>query len=457
MADDSYHSHPSVMPRFDRRRLLQVGALSSCGLVLPELLHAERTSPAGRGEKSCIFILQYGGPPHQDMFDMKPDAPEHIRGAFRPIATSVPGIQICEKLPGLARRADRFCLIRSMQTTDGGHDGGMHICMTGKRRPTERTPYYGSIAAKLRPATANVPSYVWVQNLAGDVKPWYHTGGFLGQSFAPLRVGHDLDNAANPKFRFTGFDPPQDCTARRLQFRQQLLSRLDRACRSSRPAQFTELQQKAFDLVTGGAATRAFDLNHESRKNRLQYGMHPAGQNLLMARRLIEAGVRLVTVVAFTGVPPGEKFKNVQTWDMHGVLYKKNDSIFGRSAYGLSWALPNLDQAVSALLDDLHERGLLDTTLVAMAGEFGRTKVNDRGRDHWPHCYSALLAGAGIRGGIVYGSSDKNAQYVKDDPVLPEAFGATLFHALGIPPQTRFGPDGFSNRVSDGEPVRALF
>jgi hypothetical protein len=142
---------------------------------------------------------------------------------------------------------------------------------------------------------------------------------------------------------------------------------------------------------------------------------------------------------------------------MHGVLYKKNDSIFGRSAYGLSWALPNLDQAVSALLDDLHERGLLDTTLVAMAGEFGRTKVNDRGRDHWPHCYSALLAGAGIRGGIVYGSSDKNAQYVKDDPVLPEAFGATLFHALGIPPQTRFGPDGFSNRVSDGEPVRALF
>jgi len=445
----------------DRRQLLEVGGLSGLGLTLPSLLQAEQLSGAGSSEKSCIFILQYGGPPHQDMFDMKPEAPANIRGAFRPIDTNVSGIQVCEKLPGLSQRADRFCLIRSMQTTNGGHNGGMHICMTGHRLPNERTPYFGSVMSDQRPTRQNIPSYVWVQNLAGDVKPWYHRGGFLGLAHAPLRVGKDLDNPSNPKFRFRAFDPPADCADGRMGRRRDLLARLDTTHghedTKRGPGAFTALQHRAIELVQGSAAKRAFDLGHESQAKRQQYGMHPLGQNLLMARRLIEAGVRLVTVVAFTGVPPGQRFKNVQTWDMHGVLYKPSDSIFGNSAYGLSWALPNLDQGVSALLDDLHERGRLNSTLVVMAGEFGRTKVNGRGRDHWPHCYSALVAGCGIRGGTLYGASDSKAQYVKDNPVMPENFGATLFHALGVSPESRFGPDGFSDRVSDGQAVMRLF
>ena len=455
----------NVAQAVSRRRLLQVGGVSALGLGLPDLLDSERavaaTNEKSQSGKSCIFIVQYGGAPQQDMWDLKPDAPENIRGAFKPIATNIPGMQICEKMPLLAQRADRYAVIRSMQTTNGGHDGGMHICMTGNRRPTERTPYFGSVMAKLRPTTANIPSYVWVQNLAGDVKPWYHGGGFLGTAYSPLRVGKDLDNPSNPKFRFSAFDPLAGCTIDRVGKRETLLKSLEsrgQLTASEPQASFRSLQEKAIDLVTGNDAKRAFDLGFEPDEKRHRYGMHPLGQNLLMARRLIEAGVRLVTVVAFTGVPPGQKFKNVQTWDMHGVLYKPDDSIFGSSAYGLSWALPNVDQAVSALLDDLCDRGLIDSTLVAMVGEFGRTpKVNKRGRDHWPHCYSAMLAGCGIRGGVVYGASDRHAGYVKDRPVMPEDFGATLFHGLGVLPATRFGPDGFSELVSQGEPVLDLF
>lgn len=211
------------------------------------------------------------------------------------------------------------------------------------------------------------------------------------------------------------------------------------------------------DLVTGPEARRAFDLERESPAVRDRYGRGPLGQNLLMARRLIEAGVRLVSVTAWTGLPPGEKFRNVQTWDMHGNGAGLG-SIFGTGHFGLGWALPRVDESVSALLEDLRDRGLLDSTLVVMVGEFGRSpKVVNAGRDHWPACYSALLAGAGIRGGSVYGSSDKQGGYVRDNPVSPEDFGATLFHALGVPPETRLGADGFTNPVSAGKPVLDLF
>ena len=176
-----------------------------------------------------------------------------------------------------------------------------------------------------------------------------------------------------------------------------------------------------------------------------------------MARRLVEAGTRLVSVTAWTGLPPGEKFRNVQTWDMHGTGPGLG-SIFGAGAFGLSWALPRVDEAVSALLTDLEDRGLLETTLVVLVGEFGRTpRVSGDGRDHWPACYSALLAGAGVRGGLVYGSSDKTSAYVKDSPVRPEDFGATLFHALDVPPETKLGADGFTKPVSAGKPVLDLF
>ena len=448
-----------------RRQLLQVGGISMLGLGLPELLRASAplnpARPRGGSEKSCIFIVQYGGASHIDSLDLKPDAPEEIRGPYKPIATRVPGMQVGETLPRLAQLADRYCLIRSMTHGNGGHDGGMHVCMTGHSQPVENTPYFGSVMARLRPSTRNMPSYVWLQNLAGDVQPRYLTGGFLGSAYSPLRIGTDLDNPSAANFRVSALDAPPDVPAARLLERKQLLVNLETASSSLRQTtmggNLQRFQERAVDLVTGPDARRAFDLNQETVAMRDHYGRHPLGQNLLMARRLIEAGVRLVSVTAWAGTPPTEKFRNVQTWDMHGNGAGLG-SIFGTGAYGLSWALPNVDQAVSSLLLDLEERGLLDNTLVVMVGEFGRSpKISNAGRDHWPACYSSLLAGAGIRGGRVYGASDKNGGYVRDQPVSPENFGATLFHSLGVSPETRLGADGFTHPASAGQPILDLF
>jgi uncharacterized protein DUF1501 len=216
-------------------------------------------------------------------------------------------------------------------------------------------------------------------------------------------------------------------------------------------------QERAVELVTGPEARQAFTLDSEPTALRDRYGRHPLGQNLLMARRLIEGGVRLVSVTAWAGTPPGQTFRNVQTWDMHGDGAGLG-SIFGTGAFGLSWALPNLDQAVSALLEDLEMRGLLDSTLVVMVGEFGRSpRIVRAGRDHWPACYSALLAGAGVRGGLVHGASEQSGGYVRDDPVSPEGFGATLFHAIGVPAETRLAADGFTRPASMGRPILGLF
>ncbi|MBI2805946.1 MAG: DUF1501 domain-containing protein [Planctomycetes bacterium] len=455
-----------------RRRLLQAGGIGLLGLTLPRVLQAEAQpltpGPSlARGEgrnrqKSCIFIVQYGGASHHDSWDLKPDAPDDIRGPYRPIATKVPGIQVGELFPKLASMADRYTIIRSMTHGNGGHDGGMHICMTGHSAPTVETPYYGSVVARLRPSTANLPSYVWLQNLAGDVQPRYLTGGFLGAAYSPLRVGTDMDNPAEPGFRFRAFDTAADVSHERMRQRLQLLQEAQgRATRvpgmHGIGANMQRFQERAVDLVTGPEARRAFDLSLESSNLRGRYGPHALGQNLLMARRLIEAGVRLVSVTAWAGLPRGERFRNVQTWDMHGEGAGLG-SIFGHGAFGLGWALPNVDQAVSALLEDLELRGMLDDTLVVMVGEFGRSpRISRAGRDHWPACYSAMLAGAGIRGGYVHGSSDRQGGYVRDAAVRPEAFGATLFHALGIPPETRLSPDGFTRPASAGQPVLSLF
>src|SRR5581483_7335453 len=294
--------------------------------------------------------------------------------------------------------------------------------------------------------------------LAGDVKPRYLTGGFLGPAYSPLRIGQDLDNPSAPNFKVTALDPPPEITPRRLHERCQLLADIEPA--SSRflngsGGSLRRFQERAVELVTGPDARRAFDLDQEPASVRDRYGRYPLGQNLLMARRLIEAGVRLVSVTAWTGLPPGEKFRNVQTWDMHGGGL---GGIFGAGAFGLGWALPRVDEAVSALLEDLETRGLLDDTLVVMVGEFGRSpNISGTGRDHWPACYSALLAGAGIKGGRVWGASDSRGGYVKDRPVSPEDFGATLFHALGVPPETRLGADGFTRPASAGQPILDLF
>jgi hypothetical protein len=450
------------MIKVTRRRLLQVGGIGMLGLSLPELLWARAPGRSAEGrERSCIFIVQYGGASHIDSWDPKPGAPEEMRGPFRAIATRVPGTYIGELQPRLAHLADRFCLVRSMTHHNGGHDGGMHVAMTGHANPAPDTPYFGAVMAKLRPATRNIPSYVWLQNLAGDVQPRYLSGGFLGAAYSPLRVGTDLDNPSAPNFRFAAFDSASDVPAPRLRLRTGLLTAFEDGPAAllggGNGNNMRGFQERAVELIAGPQARRAFDLEREPPGVRDRYGRHPLGQNLLMARRLIEAGVRLVSVTAWTGLPPGEPFRNVQTWDMHGNAAGLG-SIFGGGAFGLGWALPRVDEALSALLEDLEVRGLLESTLVVMVGEFGRTpRIVNAGRDHWPSCYTALLAGGGMRGGIVYGASDRIGAYVRDDPVSPENFGATLFHALGVPPETRLGADGFTHPASTGQPVTRLF
>jgi Protein of unknown function (DUF1501) len=457
-----------------RRQLLNVGGLGMLGLSLPRLLHGRAPTPSSEAvrarAKSCIFVVQYGGASQIDTWDPKPNAPDEIRGPYRPIPTTVPGTRVGELLPLLARLADRYCLIRSMTHADAGHDGGMHVCMTGHSLPKENTPCFGSVVAQLRPSQATLPSYVWLQNLDADVRAWYLTGGFLGPGCAPLLIGRGADHPAAPGFRFQGFDPPQDVSVPRLAQRRHLLSGLENPQTSATAPSASanvmrRFQERAVELVTGPEARRAFDLGREPVQVRDRYGRHPLGQNLLLARRLIEAGVRLVTVNAWAGVPnAGEGFvyspSFTQGWDHHGAEVQKC-GIFSNGQFGLGLVLPRFDQALSALLEDLHARGLLHETLVVVVGEFGRTpRVSSNpypGRDHWPACYSALMAGAGVRGGLVHGASDRIGAYVKDRPVSPEDFAATLYSALGVAPETRLSPDGATLPVSAGQPVSALF
>jgi hypothetical protein len=367
-------------------------------------------------------------------------------------------MQVCELLPRLAGLADQFALIRSMTQPSADHFAGMHICLSGRSAPPADAPYFGSVVAKLRPATRNMPSYVWLQNMEYDAGPRYQTGGFLGPAYAPLRVGTYLDNPSAVGFRVGAFDPQPGLSTERLHERRQLLEGLDGSRAASDSGQSLDrFRARAFDLVTGPQARRAFDLNYEPPAVRDRYGRHPLGQNLLLARRLIEAGVRLVSIHAWTGVAPGAKLITINVWDAHGGIDYIGSS-FGSGTYGLRFILPRLDQAVSALLEDLQVRGLLGETVVAMLGEFGRTpKITKMGRDHWPACYSAFLAGGGFRGGAVYGASDRSGAQVKDSPVRPEDFGATLLHALGVPLETRLAPDGATYPASPGRPLTAIF
>ncbi|OAI48809.1 hypothetical protein AYO44_18645 [Planctomycetaceae bacterium SCGC AG-212-F19] len=466
------HSSPNASRstnHLTRRRLLQAGALGLLGLDLPQFLKASATGPTDSSrrakEKSCIFIVMGGGPSQLDLWDPKPTAPDGIRGPYQPIATAVPGIQVTELLPRVARLADRYALIRSMTHQGFDHGAAMHNFLSGQSRPPVDAPYIGTVTAKLRPATRNIPSYVWLQDLEGDsgVGARYTTGGSLGPAYAPLRIGQGLDNPATPNFEVKAFAAPANVTPERISGRQQLLVNLDAVQQAREPSApgmtMQHLQQRAFDLLTGPQVRQAFAIQQEPSRIRDRYGWNPLGQNLLMARRLIEAGVRLASVTAFCGKSPNAKYGSqgfvVNCWDMHG----NGTPIFGNEWNGLGWCAPRFDQALSALLEDLEQRGLLENTLVIAGGEMGRTpqiNKNGTGRDHWPPCFTTLLAGGGIRGGTVHGASDKHAAYVKDNPVTPEDFAATVYQALGISPETRLGADGFTRPASTGQPLLSL-
>ena len=454
----------------NRRRLLQAGVAGFGGLTLPQLLAARATAAdtAGR-EKSCLFIVLSGGPGQHETFDPKPEAPAEVRGLYGAIQTRTSGVLLSEMLPQLAARTDRYCMIRSMSHADTVHVTAAHTMLTGQLdgTPANNSPFMGSLVSMLAPARGSLPSYVWLHNMkTGTNKvPRYESGlNVIGHQYAPLRVGYELENPSNPDFRVTHFDPPEGRSVPQLQERFDLLQQLevDGGERPVSAPDYATYQEKAFDLITGPAAQQAFDLSRESDAVRGRYGRHPLGQYCLMARRLIEAGVRLVTVTGWPGLAPGESEPTVtQVWDTHDSYYSAGDNMYGNGPYGMKWALPRLDQSLSALMDDMADRGLLDDTLVVVAGEFGRTPTFEgkgRGRGHWPHAYTTLLFGGGVRGGLVYGASDRQAAYVQSGrPVNHADFGATIFHALGIPPETRYGPDRFSFRVSNGEPLTEVF
>jgi hypothetical protein len=450
------------MTSISRRRFLQAGALSFAtpGLVAARVGTDSSKRPA---EKSCIFILLCGGPSHLDTWDLKPNAPDEIRGPYKPIATAVPGMRISELHTRMAKLTNQFALIRSM-THPGNisnHFDAMHNSLAGQAGAPADAPYIGSILAKARPSQKNIASYVWLIKCVGDpvfCAPNIGTGGSLGSPYAPLFVGSADNHPAKPGFKAPDVFAANE-TPERMHGRRDLLDHLEHKCEGN----WRDVHDRGFELATASGPRQAFEVDREDPRLRDRYGRNPLGQNLLLARRLVEAGVGFVTVNGWTG-PAAGKVENgppSSSWDMHGAEMGMGNA-FGNGSYGMGWCLPVLDAALSALIEDLESRGLLENTLIVCVGEFGRTpRINQNnnipGRQHWPHCYSAILAGGGIRGGMVYGESDKIGAYVKDKPVRPQDFSATIFHALGVSFESKVTKDGLSKPLSTGTPIVELF
>ncbi len=450
-----------------RRRMLQLGGAGALGLGTHGMVAARVGSGAQvrGGEKSCIFILLCGGPSHLDTWDLKPDAPAEIRGPYKPAATTVPGMRINELQPNLAKMAKSFAMIRSMSHTGNisNHFDAMHNLLSGQDAAPADSPYLGSILSKARPSEKSVASYVWLIKCVGDpvfCAPNLATGGNLGAPHAPLFVGSAENHPAMPGFKapdvFTPQYPPD-----RMAGRRELLNGLEsKTGKQSWP----DLHRRGFELATSAGPRKAFDVDLEDPRVRDRYGRNPLGQNLLLARRLVESGVGFVTVNGWVGPAPGQAGGGPpsSSWDMHGGEMGMG-SAFGAGSYGMGYCLPALDVALSAMLTDLSDRGMLENTLVVVTGEFGRTpRINQNGgatpgRQHWPGCYTSILAGGGIRGGAVYGESDKIGAFVKDKPVRPQDLSATIFHALGVPYESKVTKEGLTKPLSTGSPLLELF
>jgi hypothetical protein len=443
--------------RITRRELLQVGGISLFGLTLPRLLRAEaqvaRTGQAASAD-ACILIFLNGGPSHLDMWDMKPAAPVEIRGEFRPIASSVPGIQLSEHLPRLARQMHHCALVRSVHhTVNNAHAAAVYVGLTGHNRGDatraigagpEDYPAVGSVVGLCRPPAAAVVPYVSMpfitqEGRGGPPQPGFF-GGWLGRQHDPLFV---LRDPSAPGFGMPELTLPADVGPDRLGARHALMGRLSGGRARDRSLQeMGSFQARAFDLLTSPATQRAFRIDHEPLRVREAYGRNIYGQSVLLARRLIEAGTR---VACISWAPDANA-----TWDTHGQNFT---NLRGE-------LLPQLDAAVASLLADLSGRGLLERTLVAVMGEFGRSpRVNGAaGRDHWNFCYSLLLAGGGIRGGTVYGASDRIGGQPSLNPVSPADVIATIYQCLGIPADLELR-DRLSRRfplVPWGSPIHEL-
>ncbi|RUL87516.1 DUF1501 domain-containing protein [Tautonia sociabilis] len=461
-----------------RREWLRVGGLSVLGLGLDDLLRAgtgsgagsvrAAASPLARGldgatfgrAKNVIYLWLQGGPPQHETFDPKPDAPLEIRGPFQPIATNIPGIHFSELLPRTARRADRLAVVRSIATDDPNHDVSGYWVLTGypygpgsarQIKPSD-WPYFGSIVKMLRPSE-ELPalSTVWIPDLMrlnDSVTPAGQTAGFLGRAWEPERF---VGDPAAPDYRIEGLDLPTDLPRLRVDRRRALLGQLDGHLkvveRSGVLDGWDRNAKDAYDLVSSGKARAAFDLSREPDAVRDRYGRYSWGQTVLLARRLIEAGVRLVHV-NWTR-EPGDSAVDNPMWDTHAQNADRLQDVL----------CPQFDVTFTALLDDLESRGLLDETLVVAIGEFGRTpKINSQGgRDHWGNVFSFVMAGAGISGGQVFGASDRDGALPASDPIRPHDLTATIFHLLGIDHLGTF-PDklGRPQPITRGEPIAAI-
>lgn len=462
------NSFDAWLPRsrgIDRRRLLEVGYSGLLGISLPAVLghRAEASEAAGRRvrpAKSVILVLLSGGPSHLDTLDPKPDAPDGIRGEFDSIASNVPGVRICEHLPLLAARLDRVAIIRSLAHRESSHLPATHKLLTGSPMPGRRGtdldnvlsrrdwPCYAAGLDYVRPRQDGLPTGVTLPNhlVEGPLTwPGQHAG-FLGPKHDPWQIEQDPNDAG---FREQSLSLPPGLGLDRLDRRRALLEQFnrqrERLAALAEGQEFAGQQQLAISLLTSGRVAQAFEIGREPDEVRERYGRHLFGQSLLLARRLVQAGVPVVQ--ANMGI--------VQTWDTHVANFSKLKERL----------LPPLDRAVAVLLDDLAALGMWDETLVVLAGEFGRTPristlpgESAPGRDHWPGVYSAAFAGAGVQGGQVIGSSDKIGAYPLSRPYTPDDLGATVYHVLGVDPAVEIHDRlGRPLRLNGGEVIVPLF
>jgi uncharacterized protein (DUF1501 family) len=440
-----------------RREMLQVGYTGLLGISLPSLLAQQAQSAAAKPRtrapkgKSVILVFLTGAPSHLDTFDLKPDAPPELRGEFKPIAAKTPGLFVSEHLPRLAARSDKYAVVHSMAHRENNHLVATHHVLTGYQQPgaffdkvasRDDWPCYSSGLNYLRPRNDGIPSGVNLPTflMEGPLTwPGQHAG-FLGPKYDPWQITRD-PNAAD--FRVDSVQLAPGLEIERLRDRRALLDEVDRQRKQfdtlAECRRLADQQELAFSILTSGKIARAFELEREPVAVRDRYGRHSFGQSLLLARRLVQAGVPVVQA----------NMGRVQNWDNHSNIFptlKKR-------------LLPPLDQAVSALFDDLDATGLLDETLVLLLGEFGRTpKISNAGRDHWAPCFFALFAGAGVRGGQIIGKSDKIGAYPATTPYSPDDLGATVYHVLGVDPTSEVRDR--QNRpvqLNRGQVMEALF
>lgn len=442
-----------------RRSFLQAGAATLGGLSLPQAMQLEAAGAvnASRAKiKNCITLFLVGSPGHLDTWDMKPDAPEDIRGAFQPIETNVPGIEICEHFPRMARMMDKVALVRSLHhKTGASHENGQRWMMTGHDfNANNPQPHMGSVISRVFGAKGDLPASIVLPDKIGNTgtsTPHGQDGAFLGSAHEPFFLGSDPGRS---EFKVANLTPPKGQTEFRINARRSLLQQIDelqRRTETKTTQDHDTAYQRAFNLLTSPQSKQAFDLGLEEDKLRDRYGRNTFGQSCLMARRLVENGARFITVNHFDTV------FNVSCWDMHA-----NGSNLNNTYKDYERLLcPQFDQAFTALIEDLEQRGMLEDTVVSVISEFGRTpKINGRGgRDHYPSAWTNFFAGGPIRGGQVIGSTDKIGAAPHDYPILPPQIVASMYTAMGIDLETTMmpGPGGRPIRFIEAEPIRELF